>query len=34
MVLFMILSLDRPFQGPMAIPSDSYQLVHDQLMKR
>jgi len=34
MVLFMILSLDRPFQGPMAIPPHSYQLVHDQLMKR
>ena len=34
MVLFVILSLDRPFQGAMAIPADSYQLVHDQLMKR
>jgi hypothetical protein len=33
MVLFVIVSLDRPYQGPMAIPPDSYQLVHDQLMK-
>ena len=33
MVLFVIISLDRPFQGAMAIPADSYQLVHDQLMK-
>ena len=34
MVLFVIISLDRPFHGPMAIPADSYQLVYDQLMKR
>jgi hypothetical protein len=34
MVLFVIISLDRPFYGAMAIPADSYQLVHDQLMKR
>jgi hypothetical protein len=34
MVLFVIISLDRPFQGPMAIPADSYQLIYDQLMKR
>lgn len=34
MVLFVIISLDRPFHGAMAIPADSYQLVHDQLMKR
>ena len=34
MVLFVIISLDRPFQGAMAIPPDSYQLVHDQLMKQ
>lgn len=33
MVLFVIISLDQPFQGPMAIPADSYQLIHDQLMK-
>jgi hypothetical protein len=32
MVLFVIISLDKPFQGPMAITTDSYQLVHDQLM--
>jgi uncharacterized protein DUF4239 len=32
MVLFVIISLDRPFQGPMAIGADSYQLIHDQLM--
>ncbi|QJR09262.1 hypothetical protein DSM104443_00299 [Usitatibacter rugosus] len=34
MVLFVIISLDRPFHGAMAIPSDSYQLVYDQLMKK
>jgi hypothetical protein len=32
MVLFVIISLDRPFQGAMAISADSYQLIHDQLM--
>jgi len=34
MVLFVIVSLDRPLRGAMAIPADSYQLVYDQLMKR
>ena len=34
MVLFVIISLDRPFHGAMAISADSYQLVHDQLMKK
>jgi hypothetical protein len=34
MVLFVIISLDRPFRGAMAISADSYQLVHDQLMKK
>jgi Protein of unknown function (DUF4239) len=34
MVLFVIIALDRPFRGEMAIPADSYQLVYDQLMKR
>jgi len=34
MVLFVIVSLDRPFQGPMAVSADSYQLIYDQLMKR
>jgi hypothetical protein len=33
MVLFVIIALDRPFRGAMAIPADSYQLVYDQLMK-
>lgn len=33
MVLFVIVSLDRPFEGPMAIPADSYQLIYDQLMR-
>lgn len=32
MVLFVIISLDRPFQGPMAISADSYRLIRDQLM--
>jgi len=34
MVLFVIISLDKPFQGAMSIPPDSYQLVYDQLMRR
>jgi hypothetical protein len=34
MVLFVIISLDKPFQGAMAITPDSYQLIHDQLMQR
>jgi hypothetical protein len=34
MVLFVILTLDRPFRGPMAISAESYQLVYDLLMKR
>jgi hypothetical protein len=34
MVLFVIIALDRPFVGDMAIPPDSYQLIYDQLMKR
>jgi hypothetical protein len=34
MVLFVTISLDRPFQGPMAITPDSYALMRDQLMKR
>jgi hypothetical protein len=33
MVLFVIVSLDRPFQGPMAVGADSYRLIHDQLMQ-
>ena len=33
MVLFIIIALDRPFRGAMAITPESYQLVHDQLMK-
>lgn len=34
MVLFVIVALDLPFRGAMAIEPDSYQLVHDQLMQR
>ena len=33
LVIFMILSLDRPFRGDLGIPADPYQLVYDQLMK-
>jgi len=29
--VFVIIALDRPFHGAMAIPPDSYQLIHDQL---
>ena len=34
MVLFVIISLDHPFRGPMGVTAESYQLVYDQLMKR
>ena len=34
MVIFMILSLDRPFRGDLGINSDPYQLVYDQLMRQ
>jgi hypothetical protein len=33
LVIFMILSLDRPFRGDLGIRADPYQLVYDQLMK-
>jgi hypothetical protein len=31
-VLFVIIALDRPFQGPIAVTADSYQLVYRQHM--
>jgi hypothetical protein len=34
LVIFMILALDRPFRGDLAIGTSSYELVHDQMMKR
>jgi hypothetical protein len=34
MVLFIIIALDRPFQGELGIPDDSYRLVRDQYMQR
>jgi hypothetical protein len=33
LVIFMIVSLDRPFRGQLGIKADPYQLVYDQLMK-
>ena len=33
LVIFMILSLDRPFRGDLGISSEPYQLVYDQIMK-
>lgn len=33
LVIFMILSLDRPFRGDLGIGADPYQLVYDQLMR-
>jgi hypothetical protein len=33
MVLFVIITLDRPFVGDMGIPADSYQLVIDHHMR-
>jgi hypothetical protein len=32
MVLFIIIALDRPFRGAMAITPQSYELVYEQLM--
>jgi hypothetical protein len=34
LVIFVILALDRPFQGDMGVGSQPYQLVYDQLMQR
>ncbi len=34
MVLFVIVALEHPFRGARAIGSDSYRLVHQQLMQR
>jgi hypothetical protein len=34
MVLFLIMALDRPFSGAMAVSADSYQLIYDQLMRK
>ena len=34
MVLFVIVSLDRPLHGAMAISAESYELIRDQLMKK
>lgn len=34
LIIFMILSLDRPFRGDLGIRADPYQLVYDQLMKQ
>jgi hypothetical protein len=33
LIIFMILSLDRPFRGDLGIRADAYQLVYDQLMR-
>lgn len=33
MVLFVIIALDHPYRGPMAIGPGSYQLIHQQLMQ-
>jgi hypothetical protein len=33
LVIFMTLALDRPFRGDLAIRSDPYKLVYDQIMK-
>src|SRR5262245_5802824 len=33
MVLFVTIALDQPYRGPMAISSESYQLIYDHLMK-
>lgn len=33
LIIFMILSLDRPFRGDLGIRADPFQLIYDQLMK-
>jgi hypothetical protein len=33
LVIFVIFALDRPFRGDLAITAESYQLIHDLLMK-
>ena len=33
LIIFMIMTLDRPFRGNLGIRADPYQLVYDQLMK-
>ena len=33
LVIFMVLALDRPFRGDLALRADPYQLVYDQLMQ-
>lgn len=33
LIIFMIVSLDRPFRGDLGVKADPYQLVYDQLMK-
>jgi hypothetical protein len=33
LVIFVVFALDRPFRGDLAVSSDSYRLVYDQLMK-
>lgn len=33
LIIFMILTLDRPFRGNLGISADPYRLVYDQLMK-
>jgi len=33
LIIFMILALDRPFEGDLGIGPQSYQLIYDQLMK-
>ncbi len=34
LVIFMILSLDRPFRGDLGIPADAYKLIYQQLMNK
>ena len=34
MVIFMVLALDRPFRGDLAVTSAPYQLIYDHLMKQ
>jgi hypothetical protein len=34
LVIFMILSLDRPFRGDLGVSSAPYQLILDQTMKQ
>ena len=34
LVVFMIFAFDRPFRGDLGVSPESYELIHEQLMRR